>query len=418
MMLLYNFGIRVYGLGAILLARFREKPRLWWRGRRDWKARLRQGINQNDGREGEWIWFHCASLGEFEQGRPLIEAFHVRYPQYRILLTFFSPSGYEIRKNYHGADLVCYLPLDTPSNAAEFLDVVQPRLAFFIKYDLWLNYLAALRARAVPTFLVSAILRPESRFFKSSLRKQYAKAFRGFAWIFCQDAATVDLLKSHAGVKNAGVAGDTRFDRAAQLPDKFSPVEGIAEFIRGRRCIVAGSPWPPDEAILLPAIKALRAEDLCWIVAPHEIHADRIDQLITSEPGRMAKYSTRENIGAETDVLWIDNVGMLSRLYHYATLVYIGGGFGSGIHNTQEPAVYGNPVIFGPKYDKFQEAVDMLEAGGAAVVQDSEELIKAMQRWLGDEALLMSTRALNRGYMMGKAGATSIVMDKVSEFNL
>lgn len=415
MMLLYHLGIRMYGLGARLLARFQEKPRLWWRGRRDWKAKLRQGINQNGGSEGEWVWFHCASLGEFEQGRPLIESFRERHENDRILLTFFSPSGYEIRKNYAGADLVCYLPLDTPSNAAAFLDTVRPRLAFFIKYDLWLNYLAALRARAVPTFLVSAILREESRFFKSGLRKQYAKAFRGFAWIFCQDDATLSLLQSQVGGVHASVTGDTRFDRAAQLPQKFTPVDGIAEFIRGRRCIVAGSPWPPDEAILLPAIAALRSDDLCWIVAPHEIHPAQIDAMIAAEPSRMAKYSAPESIGPATDVLWIDNVGMLSRLYHYATLVYIGGGFGAGIHNTQEPAIYGNPVIFGPKYDKFQEAVDMVAAGGAVSVGNSEELVSAMQRWLGDEALLRATRAQNRDYMLAQAGATEMVLEKIAE---
>jgi 3-deoxy-D-manno-octulosonic-acid transferase len=415
MMIFYRLGIHLYGLVARILARFREKPRLWVAGRRDWKAGLRQGIARQGGADCEWVWFHCASLGEFEQGRPLMEAFRERYPRYKILLSFFSPSGYEIRKDYPGADWVCYLPLDTPANAAAFLDTVRPRLAFFIKYDLWLHYLEALRARAVPTYLVSAILREDSRFFRSGLRRQYANAFRGFAWIFCQDEESVRLLRDKAGVVRAGVAGDTRFDRAAQLPGKFTPVEGIEEYIRGRRCVVAGSPWPPDEAILLPAIDAMRAPDLCWIIAPHEIHPDRIDRAIAAQPSRHAKYSRRDGIGPGTDVLWIDNVGMLSRLYHYATLVYIGGGFGAGIHNTQEPAVYGNPVIFGPKYDKFQEAVDMVAAGGAMVVKNEEELVSALRRWLGDEALLKATRAHNRDYMLAQAGATEKVLAKVGE---
>ncbi|MEM0997076.1 MAG: glycosyltransferase N-terminal domain-containing protein [Bacteroidota bacterium] len=411
MMLLYDLGIRLYGIGARILAYGQPKARQFVRGRRDWRAQLRKQVDP----EHSWVWFHCASLGEFEQGRALIEAWRAQYPEDRILLTFFSPSGYEIRKDYAGADCICYLPLDLRRNAAFFLDRVQPRAAFFIKYELWLNYLTALRARRVPTFLVSAILQPESRFFRSGLKRQYTAAFRGFDWIFTQDAATADLLRQKAGVTRVSVSGDTRFDRAAQLPDKFQPVPGIDEFIAGRRCIVAGSPWPPDEDILLPAIAQLRNPELCWIIAPHEIHPERIDRHLASANGKMVKYSVRESISRETDVLWIDNVGMLSRLYHYSEVVYIGGGLGAGIHNTQEPAVYGNPVIFGPKYDRFREAVDLIENGGAISVTTVAELVHALQHWLDDADTLAQTRARNKAYILAQAGATAQVLTQVEK---
>lgn len=417
---LYNLGIHLYGLAARIAALANSKARLWVQGRRDWRTRLQNALQAQDaldisfsGQRAPWIWIHCASLGEFEQGRPLIEAIRQQHPQYKILLTFYSPSGYEIRKAYAQAHHVCYLPLDTPSNARDFLAIVRPALAIMVKYDLWLNLLDAAHSAKVPVILISAILRPDSRFLRSRLRVEYRQAFARMAAIFTQDPESVALLSDFCPAARVSMAGDTRFDRAVQLPAQFQPVDGIAEFVDGHLCVVAGSPWPKDEAILLPAMAALEDLDIRWIVAPHEIHPARIDQHIAASQGLMAKYSQRDQIGPATRVLWIDNVGMLSRLYRYADAVYIGGGFGSGIHNTQEPAVYGCPVVFGPKYEKFQEAVDMVAAGGAASVNDASALSTVLRTWLSDTPLRERLRTQNAAYMQAQAGATSRILSRL-----
>ncbi|HEX2899427.1 MAG TPA: glycosyltransferase N-terminal domain-containing protein [Bacteroidia bacterium] len=413
MRLIYNIGIWTYR-GAIGVASlFNEKARLWISGRWGWEERLREGIQREPG----WIWFHCASLGEFEQGRPLIEAIKAHHPTQKILLTFFSPSGYELRKSYPHADYICYLPLDTAANARKFLDIVQPKLVFFVKYDLWLNFIAEAHRRSIHMVLVSVLVRKKSRFLKSWLKGSYRNAFRSFSWIFTQDKESAVLLENFTGGDRISVAGDTRFDRVAELPAKFQPVPGIDGFIRRRHCVVVGSTWPPDENILLPVIKAMRRADLCWIIAPHEIHPAQIDRHLAADPEYMVKYSAIDEANDSSDVLWIDNVGMLSRLYHSATLVYIGGGFGTGIHNTQEPAVYGNPVIFGPNFSKFQEAVDLVKQGGAVTVSDSDELRLALERWLGDPKLLAETRAANAAYIQSKTGATAAILTKLKFLN-
>lgn len=406
--LLYTLGIVLYGWALRLAAPFHGKAKKMVVGRRDWRKRLKEKVGA-----GEWIWMHCASLGEFEQGRPLIEAIKAQNPQQKILLTFFSPSGYEIRKNYAQADHVAYLPLDTPGNAKAFLEIVRPKMAFFVKYDLWLNLLDRCYHEKVPVVLISALVRPDSSFLKSGLKGLYKQAFARMAWIFTQDDASLHLLQSFSGSSRISKAGDTRFDRAVQLPGQFKAVEGIAEFIGGRPCIVAGSPWPKDEALLLAAIEALRPLGVKWILAPHEIHADRIDGLIAESGGKMGKYSAFGQMGAEADVLWIDNIGMLSRLYYYASAVYIGGGFGAGIHNTQEAAVYGRAVVFGPRYGGFQEAVDMVAAGGAVSVNNAEELVAVLRRWLGDAELLRGLGEQNGVYMRSMAGATDRILEWV-----
>lgn len=402
----YHFGIRMYGIALRLASLFVPKARLWVRGRKQWKAKLKEAV----GERKAWTWFHCASLGEFEQGRPLIEAFCREFPNELILLTFFSPSGYEVRKNYAQADLVLYLPLDTPSNARFFLDTLQPKQAFFVKYDLWLNYLSALRKRAIPHYLVSALLRPDSRFLSSSLRKHYADAFRGFSKIYAQDEATLELLGRLVPKNQLRLAGDTRFDRAAELPAQFYEVEGIAEFIRGRRCLVVGSSYAADEALLFPALAELEALDLCVLLAPHEIDRDRIVQQVKASEGKMGMYSQREALNGGENILWIDNVGMLNRLYHYGLIAYIGGGFGKGIHNTQEPATYGNPILFGPNYKNFEEAVEMVELGTAVAVQNASQLTRQLREWLSNPVRLEELRAQNRAYIQGKAGATRLIM--------
>jgi 3-deoxy-D-manno-octulosonic-acid transferase len=353
---------------------------------------------------------HCASLGEFEQGRALIEAIRKQYPQHKILLSFFSPSGYEIRKNYALADHVCYLPLDTPANARDFLAIARPKMAFFVKYDLWLNLIAACAQTKIPLVLVSALVRPDSKFLTSTLAPAYRQAFASMHWIFTQDQKSLELLQGFVVKGHISVAGDTRFDRAIELLKKYEPVPGIADFVGAGPCVVAGSPWPKDEAIILPVIERMRHLGLKWIIAPHEIHPERIAKHTGNSHGRMIAYSNLHHATPACDVVWIDNIGMLSRLYHDATIAYIGGGFGAGIHNTQEAAVYGCPVVFGPRYEKFQEAIDMIRTKGAVAVHDADTLEAALLHWLQDEALLKRTRTENQAYMASQAGATDRIM--------
>jgi 3-deoxy-D-manno-octulosonic-acid transferase len=271
MRLIYSFGIRCFGWAMRLASPFHPKAKRMVAGRKNWRKNLGAATA---GWENT-IWFHCASLGEFEQGRSLIEAIRAKHPHRKILLSFFSPSGYEIRKHYAQADHVCYLPLDTPANAADFLRIAKPSMAVFVKYDLWLNLLRACDQNRIPVVLVSALVDAQSNFLKSALRGEYRKAFAAMHWVFTQDQNSKDLLAAFCGTDRISVAGDTRFDRAAQLPESFVPIVGIAEFIKGRTCIVAGSPWPKDEEILLPCIEKMRSKDVCWIIAPHEIHAGR-----------------------------------------------------------------------------------------------------------------------------------------------
>lgn len=411
MILGYTLGIRAYGLAVRIAASFKPKARLWVKGRRHWRQRLREAVA---GREN-WIWMHCSSLGEFEQGRPLIEAIKASNPEQAILLTFFSPSGYEIRKSYSQADAVCYLPLDTPANARDFLDIVNPGQAFFIKYDLWLNFLEQLSQKNIPHYLVSALLRPESRFLNGLLKGAYRKAFQDFTWIFAQDDATESLLKDLVGTEHVSVSGDTRFDRAVQLPEQFNEVEGIKNFVGDRPVIVVGSSYPQDEEVFLPAVEALRSLGLRWIVAPHNIDHERIAHYVEESKGRMEKYSNINEINPKAELLWIDNIGMLSRLYHYAKVVYIGGGFGKTVHNTQEPAIYGNPIFFGPSYHGFQEAVDMVEMETAFSISKSTEFLEDLRNLLEDNERLERLRKQNRDYMLSKAGATEAILKKLGE---
>ncbi|MFN8396869.1 MAG: glycosyltransferase N-terminal domain-containing protein [Bacteroidia bacterium] len=407
--LIYHLGILVYRWAIGVSSIFNPKARLWISGRWGWEDKLREGI----GTGGDWIWIHCASLGEFEQGRPVIEALKREHPQFRILLTFFSPSGYEVRKGYPHADFISYLPLDRVGNARAFLDIVKPRMAILVKYDLWLNFLFETHRRKIPLVLVSALVRPNSKFLKSFLKDEYRRAFRCFSWIFTQDSETKQLLEHFSGNPRISVAGDTRFDRVAELLHQPRPLPAIEEWVRGRKVIVAGSVWPEDERVLLPVIERLRRENLCWIVAPHEIHPAHIDSIIARDQARMAKYSRLPEVAAVSDVLWIDNVGMLSRIYQYSEMVYIGGGFGVGIHNTQEPAVYGNPVIFGPNHENFQEAVDMVKSGGAVSILTLEELERALLAWLDNPGLLSHVREENKQYMQSRTGATDAILTKL-----
>ena len=401
MTFLYALSIRLYGLLITIASLFVPKARLWKKGRRSLFEELRKEVNGDN-----IIWFHCASLGEFEQGRPLIEELKKSNHNIRILLTFFSPSGYEIRKNYALADWVFYLPLDTASNAREFISIVNPKKVVFIKYEFWFFFMRELKRRNIPLFLVSAIFRRDQHFFKS-YGKWFRKNLNTFTHIFVQDKNSEDLLRS-IGITNVTNAGDTRFDRVYKISQEPLPVPVAEAFAKGRKVLVAGSTWEPDEQLLNDAWRS--DQQYAMIVAPHEISEDNLQRLEKLFGSRAIRY-TRASVdtAGNYDVLIINNIGMLSSLYRYGQVAYIGGGFGKGIHNTLEAATYGVPVIFGPKYEKFREAVGLIQAGGAASVTHAEELRTSVSKFFKDP---QAGRKAGE-YVKANTGATAIALQAI-----
>ena len=364
MKILYSIGIYSYGAIIRFASLFNEKARLLRKGQKQAFKLLTEKVDK----DAHYVWFHAASLGEFEQGRPVMEQLKSEQPDTKILLTFFSPSGYEVRKNYAGADIVSYLPLDTPANAARFIKLVKPSKAIFIKYEFWPNYLLALQDARIPVFSISAIFRPEQLFFKG-YGKWYLRLLSSFSHIFVQDKVSLDLLEKYQ-IKNASVCGDTRFDRVYDLFTQAKQLPLIEEFVRGaKHVIVAGSTWPKDEELLVQYLKL--HPDVKLILAPHEVHASHISGISGLLDGKFVRYSeaTPENVKT-TNCLVVDVIGILSSIYRYANVAYIGGGFGVGIHNTLEAAVYGIPVVFGPNYLKFREARELIAVGGAFSIPD------------------------------------------------
>ena len=349
MAFLYNIGIQAYHLAIQLAAPFNEKAALLCKGRKEvWKKAA--GIQRGEGR---LVWFHAASLGEFEQGRPVIEALKAAEPATQILLTFFSPSGYEIRKNYTGADYILYLPGDTRRNAVRLIEKFRPDAAVFIKYEFWFHYLNELNKRNIPVYLISAIFRPNQPFFKS-WGKLHRRMLGCFKELFVQDGQSVELLKS-IGIKNVRLTGDTRFDRVKQIAENAKQIVKVEQFCDGRPAIVCGSTWPPDEEILLEYINC-HPDGYKWIIVPHEIGENHIKAILDKCRKKVARYTSENTDLADKEVLIIDCIGLLSSIYRYGKIAYIGGGFGVGIHNTLEAAVYGIPVIFGPKYSTKRSA--------------------------------------------------------------
>jgi len=404
MRLLYDMGIFLYGTLLRLIAPFHAKARLWVAGRKGLLKQISQTVDSSQ----EHIWFHFASLGEFEQGRSVMEQIKQRYPEEKIIVTFFSPSGYEIRKNTALADYVFYLPEDTAGNARKFLDAINPKLAIFTKYEYWYHYFDVLEKRGVRLLMISAIFREEQLFFKRR-GGFYRKILKKVSFFFTQNMESVHMLK-WIGITKAGLAGDTRFDRVVELPRTHKAIEPVKEFVGNKRVLVGGSTWPADEAL----IQDLLSEYQDWkaIIAPHEIHDEHIEQLLKLFPSALrfsqfGRYSAEEI--AREQVLIIDNIGMLSSLYYYGDIAYIGGGFGAGIHNTLEAATYGIPVIFGPKYEKFKEAMDLLELGAGFPVSSKEELSNIFAA-LKDPAKLNMTGESAKNYVHTRAGATQIIM--------
>lgn len=358
-------------------------------------------------------WFHAASLGEFEQGRPVMEAYKAQFPDHFILLTFFSPSGYEVRKNYAGADYICYLPLDTASNAKRFVNVVQPKIVFFIKYEFWHNYLKALKSSGACIISFSTIFRPSQIFFK--IRGAFfRKMLDAFDHIFVQNRESLDLLNG-IGIKKSSIAGDTRFDRVAAIASNVKEFPEIAKFQNGQLTLIAGSAWEADMQVLIPVLNHYKGK-LKAIIAPHEIHREEIEQWRKNLAGNTLLYSelaTASNI-ADYDYLVIDNIGMLSALYQYGDMAFIGGAFETGLHNILEAATFGIPVVFGNKrYHKFQEALDLTEQGGATAVSGENEIIALIGKWINEPEKRKAAGMINKNYITAGKGSTEKILGEI-----
>ncbi|MBD1424494.1 3-deoxy-D-manno-octulosonic acid transferase [Sphingobacterium arenae] len=405
MRVLYDIGIVLYTVLLRLVSPFHPKARLWVEGRKH----LFEHIEQTMEKDAAPIWFHFASLGEFEQGRSVMEAIRKKYPEEKIVITFYSPSGYEIRKNTPLADYVFYLPTDTAVHARKFLDIVQPKFALFTKYEYWYHYFRILRERRIPLFVISAIFREEQVFFK-----WYGGFFRqilkNVSFFFAQNRDSVLWLRA-IRIRQAGLGGDTRFDRVVELPKHQRNIPEVEQFLnRHTQVFVAGSTWTPDERILAELFAV--QEGWKMLMAPHEIHEAHLQEIKLLFPdalffSRFANYTTTEI--EKASVLVIDNIGMLSSLYGYGRIAYIGGGFGAGIHNTLEAATYGMPVVFGPNYARFQEAVDLIGIGSAFPVRNAKELERIVCALSDEEKRSMVGEAAQQ-YVQEKAGATQIIM--------
>ena len=403
----YSLGIAAYTAAIKVAAHWNPKARLWVDGRKGIFERLHEAVG--DGKRV--VWIHVSSLGEFEQGRPVIEMIHERHPEYRILLTFFSPSGYEIRKNYPAADMVFYLPADTVANARRFLDIVRPEAAIFVKYDYWLNYLAELRRREIRTYIFSSLFRPDSVFFRP-WGGMFRKVLGTFDRLFVQNEESLQLLAG-VGIDRAEVAGDTRFDRVYAIAQAAKQLPEVEQFANGANVFVAGSTWPPDEQLLLQLINA--HPDVKFIIAPHEIESARIERMIAHIERPALRYTqlTPQSDLAGAGVLFIDTIGILSSVYRYGKWGYIGGGFGVGIHNTLEAATFGLPLAFGPNYARFKEACDLIAAGGACSISNYDELEQWFSGLLTFEEAWKHSSAACAEYVQSHKGATEQIMSVI-----
>jgi len=401
---MYNLLISITQQIIKLAALFNAKAKLW----RDGQVSLLKQIEQKVTKNESTIWFHAASLGEFEQGRPVIEAIKAKYPTYKIVLTFFSPSGYEVRKNYQGADYVFYLPIDTYQNAKQFIELINPKFVVFIKYEFWKNYLHLLRSKNIPIYLISAIFSNNQLFFKS-YGFWYRKVLGYFSHIFVQDEESELLLKK-INITNVSIAGDTRFDRVFEIAQSVKSFPIVEAFAKNSRVLIVGSSWQADEEILFEHLNNA-APKVKYIIAPHEVHASNIERIVKSIEAKVVRYSQAEiNTVAENDVLVIDNIGMLSSLYQYGSIAYIGGGFGVGIHNILEAATFGMPVIFGTNYKRFKEAVELVKLGAAFSIADVFEFADLFDKLITDEQYLKQTGQRAQQFVSDNKGATQKIM--------
>lgn len=410
--MLYTGAIQLYALTVSAVAPFHKKARLMRAGQAQTAAILREKID----RQAKYIWFHASSLGEFEQGRPMIEQIRKTHPEYKILLTFFSPSGYEVRKNYAGADVVCYLPFDTPGRVEQFLDLANPVMAIFIKYEFWGNYLHTLQRRGIPVYIISAIFRREQLFFQW-FGRPYRKMLNCFNHLFVQDERSKALLEEY-GIHNVTVAGDTRFDRVIDVYHQAKQIPVVERFVKGTDgqqppfVFVAGSSWPEDEAIFIPYFE--RHPGMKLIIAPHEIHEGHLKSIEARlhRPTIRLSQATAQNV-ADKDCLIVDSFGLLSSLYRYGQIAYIGGGFGAGIHNTLEAAVYGMPVLFGPRFQKFKEAKDLIAVGGAFTFDTAPTFASRMDMLLSTPKALQQSSQAAGHFVQSHGGATAIILKEI-----
>lgn len=412
---MYSLGIYLYALLVRLVAALgHRKARAMVRGQRDTWRILREKIDPT----ARYVWFHAASLGEFEQGLPLIERIRHEQPSRKILLTFFSPSGYEVRKDYKGADVVCYLPFDSPTAARRFIKWARPEMAFFIKYEFWRNYIDVLSKKSIPIYSVSSIFRPGQIFFRWYGRK-YARCLRRITHFFVQNERSVELLRTIGVQDNVTIVGDTRFDRVIDIRNNARPLPLVEQFTRAKEdsnaapfVLVAGSSWQPDEDILLDYVN--RHPDLRLVIAPHVVndaHIQEIEQKLTT-PALRYSQATLENVD-DYRVLIIDGYGLLSSIYRYATVAYVGGGFGVGIHNVPEAAVYGIPVIIGPNHQRFAEAVALIANGGCKSIKNAEDFSVIMDDFLENPAHIAQAGSAAGDYIHQNAGATPLIYQHV-----
>lgn len=413
---LYQLFRFAYHVGIHIASLWNAKAKLWVKGRMHWRRELkawRKTLPEGTG----VIWMHCASLGEFEQGRPLLEKMAVDYPTHKILLTFFSPSGYEVRKNYAGAHFISYLPMDAPHHASQFIRIAQPSLALWVKYEYWYYFLRTLYRRNIPLLLVSGIFRPDQPFF-NWYGKFWRRMLGFFTQLFVQDERSLALLQS-IGVRHKVIlAGDTRFDRVSAISDQWqSPAAFLSNFCLGHRVIVVGSSWEDDEALFIHYVRI--HPEYRFIFAPHEVSPERIAEMKEDFPNAFLYSEAAKEFSIESNVLFIDCIGILSRLYKFADITYIGGGFNSsGIHNTLEAAVYGKPVVFGPVYEKFSEAVSLVDNGAAFSVENAIELESTLDDLFANDEKLKEAGEAAAAYVKAQQGATAKIVNYVAENRL
>jgi 3-deoxy-D-manno-octulosonic-acid transferase len=411
MNILYQLSILLYTFAIRVTAIFNPKAKLWITGRKNIFEKLEQKLAGNT---RPLIWIHCASLGEFEQGRPIIESLKEQMPETRILLTFFSPSGYEVRKNYKEADYIFYLPADTIGNAKRFIKIANPTEVIFVKYEFWFNYIQQLNKRNIPIIIVSAIFRPTQHFFKS-YGGWFRKGLARISHFYVQTKESAALLQS-IGITNVTISGDTRFDRVAAIAAQCKSFPLIEQFKGNHKIFLAGSSWPIDETLINTLYQ--EKSDLKFIIAPHEVHEEHIKAIEKLFSGKTLRYSQANTTNiSQANILIIDSIGILSHLYQYAYMAYIGGAFGKGLHNILEAATFGKPVIFGPNYEKFKEAKDLIANGGAFCIHNAKELIKETTLLLSNDQAYNKASQQCLSYVNTMKGATQLIVAAIKKFN-
>jgi len=409
----YNISIKAYGMALKLASNFNKKAQLWVDGRKNWEVKIRSKISKSD----QVLWVHCSSLGEFEQGRPVIEALKENYPQYKIAVSFFSPSGYEIRKNYSGADLIFYLPLDTNSNAKKLIELLHPEILILVKYEYWFNLISALHQHKIPTIVVSSIFRESQNFFKKNGHNWFAKKLSLIDHFFVQNQLSKDLLDSIRITQNT-IAGDTRFDRVKQLIHQDNQLEFMDDFKQNNQLIVVGSSWPKDEELFIELIHSKLKNNWKIVFAPHNLNENEINSFINKLNSKVVRFSdlaqTSKQELHEAKLFILNTIGILSKVYSYADITYIGGGFGAGIHNTLEAVTFGHPVVFGPKYKKFQEAIDLIKVGGGFSISNQAEFNHIFEQLIENESFRKEAGKKAGDYVQKSPQATKIILDYLS----